>query len=380
MTLGFEIIARDGRARAGRLITRRGPVPTPVFMPVATQGAVKAMSPRDVREVGGAMVLANTYHLLLRPGVEVVRELGGLHRFMGWDGPILTDSGGFQVYSLAPLRRIEEEGVIFRSHLDGALVSLTPEEAIAAQQALGSDIMMVLDECPPAGAPRGYLLEALRRDERWARRAIKVWDRASGAGLMGIIQGGVDLELRAMSVELICALGLDGYALGGLSVGEPKQKMWEVIEATVQLLPQDKPVYLMGVGAPEDLVKAVGLGVDMFDCVLPTRMARTGTLLTSTGRINIKNARYARDERPVEMGCGCYTCRNFSRAYLRHLFMSRELLAYTLNTIHNLHYILGLMAGLRRAIEEGNYQAFARDVLESLAQGGAEADQGGWDA
>jgi len=364
--LAYQAQAQDGPARCGVLETRRGPVPTPAFMPVGTQGTVKSLLPEEVAGLGAAMILANTYHLALRPGAEVVARLGGLHRFMGWDGPILTDSGGFQVFSLAALRKVDEEGVSFRSHLDGSLMRLTPESAVAAQERLGADVMMMLDECPPAGADRAYLENALARDARWASRALAARG-ASGGALMGIVQGGVHLDLRRRSVELLGELDLDGYALGGLSVGEPKEAMMEVIAATVPMLPAGKPVYLMGVGEPADLVACAGLGVDLFDCVLPTRMARNGTLLTRRGRLNIRNARHAQDPDPIEDGCQCLTCRRYGRAYLRHLFMAKELLSYRLNTIHNLHYILELMAGLRRAIAQGSYQAFAREVLAGLS-------------
>lgn len=364
--LTYRETGRDGLARTGELTTRRGLVRTPAFMPVGTQGTVKGLLPGEVADLGADMILANTYHLSLRPGAEVVAGLGGLHRFMAWDGPILTDSGGFQVFSLAGLRKVDEEGVSFRSHLDGGLLRLTPEEAVRAQENLGSDVMMMLDECPPAGAGRDYLERSLTRDARWAQRALAARTPGGGA-LMGIVQGGVHADLRRQSVELLGELEMDGYALGGLSVGEAKEAMMETIAATVPLLPADRPVYLMGVGEPADLVACAGLGVDLFDCVLPTRMARNGTLLTARGRLNIRNARYARDPEPLEEGCGCPTCQAYSRAYLRHLFMAKELLAYRLNTLHNLYYILNLMAGLRRAIREGRYQAFARQVLSGLA-------------
>ncbi len=358
--------AVSGRARRGRLLTRRGEVDTPAFMPVGTQATVKSLLPEEVAELGAQIILGNTYHLLLRPGLEVVEAHGGLHGFMGWEGPILTDSGGFQVFSLGALRTVEEEGVSFRNHLDGGLMSLTPELAVQAQESLGSDIMMMLDECPPAGAERAYVERALERDARWAARA-KAARTESGGALMGIVQGGVYPDLRVKSLELICGQELDGYALGGLSVGEPKEVMMEVIDQTVPQLPKERPAYLMGVGTPEDLVACVGLGVDMFDCVLPTRMARNGTLFTSTGRLNIRNARYADDQAPVDANCGCLACRRFSRAYLRHLFMARELLAYRLNTIHNLYQVLGLMAGLREAIARDQYDAFARDFWAQRA-------------
>ncbi len=374
--LSLKELARDGRARTGALGARRGTVETPVFMPVGTVGTVKGLLPEEVAALGAQIILANTYHLVLRPGLQVVERLGGLHRFMGWDGPLLTDSGGFQVFSLASLRQVDEDGVTFRSHLDGRLMHLGPEEAVAAQETLGSDIMMMLDECPPPGADRAYLERSLARDARWAARALAARTEKGGA-LMGIVQGGVHQDLRRRSLELLGQLDMDGYALGGLSVGEPKEVMMEVIEQIVPLLPRDRPVYLMGVGDPADLVRCVGLGVDMFDCVAPTRMARNGSLLTATGRINIRNARYAEDPAPVEEGCACPACRRFSRAYLRHLFMARELLAYRLNSIHNLHYTVQLMAGLRAAISGGTYQSFAKATLDKLAQGRQdEADDG----
>jgi len=369
--LDLDISAICGRARTGVLGTRRGPVATPAFLPVGTQATIKGLLPEEVAGLGADMILANTYHLMIRPGVEVVRGLGGLHGFMGWSGPILTDSGGFQVFSLSGLRRLEEEGVSFRSHLDGELIRLTPESVVAAQEGLGSDLMMMLDECPPPGSSRSYLERALKRDARWAARALAARGESSGA-LLGIVQGGVYSDLRSLSVELLGELDLDGYALGGLSVGEPKEQMMEIIDRTVPQLPAHKPVYLMGVGEPADLVRCVGLGVDLFDCVLPTRMARNGTLLTSGGRLNLKNSRFKDDPAPVEEGCSCYTCQRYSRAYLRHLFNARELLAYRLNTIHNLHYILNLMAGLRRAIAENRYQTFARQVLGGLEPRGQE--------
>ena len=352
--------ARSGRARRGELLTRRGKVDTPAFMPVGTQATVKSLLPEEVAGLGAQIILGNTYHLLLRPGLKVVEAHGGLHGFMGWQGPILTDSGGFQVFSLGALRTVEEQGVSFRNHLDGGLMNLTPELAVETQEGLGSDIMMMLDECPPAGAERAYVDRALERDARWAARA-KAARTEKGGALMGLVQGGVHIDLRRKSLELLCGQELDGYALGGLSVGEPKEVMMEIIDRTVPQLPQDKPVYLMGVGTPEDLVACVGLGVDMFDCVLPTRMARNGTLFTASGRLNIRNARYADDQAPVDETCDCLSCRRYSRAYLRHLFMARELLAYRLNTIHNLHHVLGLMADLQQAIARDQYDDFARD-------------------
>lgn len=366
--LRHEQTAQSGRARVGLLHTRRGIVRTPAFMPVGTQATVKTLMPEEVAQAGADMILANTYHLSLRPGAEEVAALGGLHRFMAWEGPILTDSGGFQVFSLAANRKLDEAGVSFRSHLDGSAMNLGPERAVQAQELLGSDVMMVLDECPPPGADRAYIATALARDARWAARALASRSERGGA-LMGIVQGGVYHDLRRRSAELLLELELDGYALGGLSVGEPKEIMMEVIERTVPLVSGAGPVYLMGVGDPADLVRAVGLGVDMFDCVLPTRTARTGALLTARGRMNIKNARYKDDPRPVEPDCQCPTCRRFSRAYLRHLYMAGELLAYRLNTLHNLHFVLGLMERLRQAIAQDRYEEFARGFLAELELG-----------
>jgi queuine tRNA-ribosyltransferase len=323
------------------------------------------MLPQEVAELGAQIILGNTYHLSLRPGTDLIADMGGLHKFMAWPGPILTDSGGFQVFSLAGRRKLSEEGVSFQSHLDGSELFLTPERAVQAQEYLGSDIMMMLDECPPPGADHDYAKSSLERDCRWAKRAIRARGEDSGA-LFAIIQGGMYKDLRAMSAALLTALPFDGYALGGLSVGEPKEATWEMLTHTIPLLPPDKPVYLMGVGEPEDLVTYSGLGVDMFDCVLPTRMARNGTLLTAMGRLNIRNRRFRNDPGPVEEQCGCYTCRTFSRAYLRHLFMARELLAYRLNTIHNLYYILKLMENIRRAVESGVYSEFSRRTLYNL--------------
>lgn len=364
----LEIQATDGRPRTGILHTRRGDVRTPAFMPVGTQATVKTLMPEEVAQAGADIILGNTYHLSLRPGAEEVAALGGLHKFMAWSKPILTDSGGYQVFSLAANRKLDDDGVSFQSHLDGHAMRLTPERAVEAQELLGSDIMMVLDECPPPGADRGYITASMDRDAKWAARA-KAARTENGGALMGIVQGGVYHDLRARSAEMLLELGLDGYALGGLSVGEPKEIMMEVIERTVPLVSGAGPVYLMGVGDPADLVRCVGLGVDMFDCVLPTRTARTGALLTARGRMNIKNARYKDDPRPVEEGCDCPTCRRFSRAYLRHLFMAGELLAYRLNTLHNLHFILGLMERLRRAIAQNEYDQFARKTLAELETG-----------
>ncbi|MBF0475167.1 MAG: tRNA guanosine(34) transglycosylase Tgt [Deltaproteobacteria bacterium] len=350
--------------RAGILTLGRGQVKTPVFMPVGTQGTVKAMTPEDLKEIGAEIVLANTYHLYLRPGHGLISEFGGLHKFMHWDRPILTDSGGFQVFSLSPLREISEDGVTFRSHLDGSKHHLTPEAAIHIQEHLGSDVMMCLDECPPYGADRGYVDNSLELTTRWAERCRQAVSREDQGALFGIIQGGVYPELRSKSAAGITALDFDGYALGGLSVGESKKEMLDMVAHTVALLPSDKPVYVMGVGAPEDLVECVGLGVDMFDCVLPTRNARNGMLLTSFGRVVIKNAKYARDQRPIDETCRCYTCLNYSRAYLRHLYLAREILAYRLNTWHNLYYIINLMKEMRQSILEDRFDNFKKMFYE----------------
>jgi queuine tRNA-ribosyltransferase len=351
-------------ARTGRVTTPHGTFDTPVFMPVGTAGSVKAVDPEDLQGVGAEIILANTYHLFLRPGHETIRELGGLHRFMAWPGAILTDSGGFQVYSLATLRTITEEGVVFRSHLDGSEHALGPEKAMEIQEALGSDIVMAFDECAPFPADYEDVKQSVRRTTGWARRCR---ERGVGDGqaLFGIVQGGMFRDLRLRSAEALMELDFDGYALGGLSVGEDRETRERVIAETVPGLPDDRPVYLMGVGTPEDIVEAVRLGVDMFDCVMPTRNARNGTLFTAEGRITIKNAQYARDERPVEEGCGCATCRRFSRAYLRHLFLAKEILAYRLNTIHNLYYYARLMEDIRKAIRDDRMEAFRGGFYES---------------
>ena len=341
--------------------TRRGIVETPVFMPVGTQGTVKAMLPESLREVGAQIILGNTYHLFLRPGHERVERLGGLHRFMHWDGPILTDSGGFQVFSLGDLRRISEEGVSFQSHLDGSRHFLTPELSIQVQESLGADIIMSFDECIPYPSTRDYAADSTARSGRWAKRCRLARRQGDGAGLFGIVQGGMFADLRAESVSELLSIGFDGYAVGGLSVGEEADLMYEVMEWTLPLLPADRPRYVMGVGTPENLIEGIARGVDMFDCVMPTRNARNGVLFTSFGKISIKQARYVEDPEPVDPQCLCYVCRNYSRAYLRHLYQSNEILASMLNTHHNLHHYLQLMADARRAIEEGRFSAFREE-------------------
>ena len=360
--ISFALLAKDGAARRGRLTTSHGVVETPIFMPVGTVASVKAVGPDDLTAIGAQIVLSNTYHLLLRPGAERIQRFGGLARFMAWDRPTLTDSGGFQVFSLAGRRKLSEEGVEFQSHLDGARHFLSPERSIEIQQQLGADIIMAFDECPPADSPRAYLDGSLALTARWAKRCRASWRPELGSALFGIVQGALDLELRRRSAEEICALDLPGYALGGYSVGESPAEMQESLADTAPLLPVDKPRYLMGVGTPADLLVAVEAGLDLFDCVLPTRCARNGLLFTSAGRLVIRNARYAEDASPVDAACRCYTCRTFSRAYLRHLFQAKELLAYRLNSVHNLAYFLDLMAGAREAIAAGSLRAYAARV------------------
>ncbi len=361
----FEVLKCEegGKARTGRLTTPHGVVHTPLFMPVGTQGSVKGVTPDEVKELGAEMILCNTYHLYLRPGHELIEELGGLHSFMGWRGPILTDSGGFQVFSLCKLREIKEEGVAFQSHLDGSSHLLTPEKAVEIQEALGVDIIMCLDECTPYPATPDYTRRSMELTHRWARRCKDKKSRL-GSAIFGIVQGGMDHDLRRESVDAITSIGFDGYAIGGLSVGEGKELMYEVLEGVTCHLPTDSPRYLMGVGTPEDLVEGVRHGIDLFDCVMPTRNGRNGTLFTNDGKLGIRNACFARDSRPIEEGCGCYTCQHFSRAYLRHLYMAGEMLAPRLNTVHNLHYYMELMTEMRRAISEGQFGPFRRAFYE----------------
>lgn len=354
----------DTKARAGELTTRHGTLPTPLFMPVASQGTVKTLTPQVVKEIGFGLVLANTYHLYLRPGIPVIEKIGGLHRFMAWDGAILTDSGGYQVFSLARLRRVNDEGVLFRSHIDGSQHLITPELAIQYQQSLGADIIMVLDECPPADSSRDKVGAAVRRTHHWAERCRAAHQRPDQA-LFAIVQGGLFPELRRQSAEYLTSLDFPGYAIGGLSIGETKRETLSMIEATVLYLPENKPRYLMGVGSPEDIVEGVARGIDMFDSALPTRVARNGALFTRRGRVNIGNAAFAEMERPVDPDCSCYTCRTFSAAYLHHLFGRRELLAYTLATIHNLTFISQLMSRVRNAIGDGTFPAFRDEFLSA---------------
>ena len=374
--LAFEVTARDGRARAGRLVTPHGAVETPVFMPVGTAGAVKAVVHRDLREIGVRLLLANTYHLMLRPGDAVIAGLGGLHGFTGWDGPFLTDSGGYQVFSLAALRRVAEDGVRFRSHLDGTSHLLTPERSIEIQARLGADLAMAFDECPPGDAAREAVAAATERTTRWARRCR---DAHAGEGqwLLGIVQGGVHLDLRERSARDLLALDFPGYAVGGLSVGEPSESRGPVLEQLDQLLPADRPRYLMGVGTPAELVEAVARGMDMFDCVLPTRNARNGQLFTKRGRLSIRRARYRDDPRPPDPDCPCSTCRTTSRAYLRHLHQSGEMTAATLMTVHNLFLYLDIMRGIRQSIHLCRFGEYRRELLRSLAARGEDEEARG---
>ncbi|KAA0895279.1 tRNA guanosine(34) transglycosylase Tgt [Oryzomonas rubra] len=362
----FSVIHRDAScgARLGSLKTPHGEIETPIFMPVGTNATVKAMTPEDLWAVHAQIILSNTYHLYLRPGHRLVETLGGLHRFMNWSGPILTDSGGFQVFSLGELRKISEEGVKFQSHLDGSYHVLTPELSIKIQEALGADIIMCFDECPAATADYDYVSRSLEMTTRWAKRCKEAHSR-EGQQLFGIIQGGMHHDLRARSLNEICAIGFDGYALGGLSVGEEKEQMYGVMESCAPLMPQDAPRYIMGIGAPEDLVEAVWHGFDMFDCVMPTRNARNGMLFTSQGRINIKAKAYEEDGGPLDPACGCHVCRTYSRAYLRHLYRAGEILASQLNTYHNLYYYLDLMRRMRGAIRENRFTEFRRDFYGS---------------
>jgi queuine tRNA-ribosyltransferase len=369
-TVPFEVIATaDGTdARRARLHTAHGVVNTPMFMPVATQGTVKGITPAQLNEVGAQIILSNAYHLALRPGTELIRELGGLHRFMGWDGPILTDSGGYQIHSLAALRKVTDIGVDFRSHVDGALMFLTPEDVVRLQVDIGVDIIMVLDECVGGDATRADAERAARRTLDWARRSQQV-EVAPGQLLFGIVQGGMHQDLRIRQAGEIAALDFPGYAVGGLSVGEDRAITMALAAKTVAALPAERPRYLMGVGFPEDLIRFVGMGYDLFDCVLPTRNARNGMLFTSHGRLNIRRARHARDEQPVDPECRCYTCRTFSRAYLRHLATTNEMLGAQLATLHNLHFYLQLMRDTQAAIEHGTFAAWSAARLAQLTEG-----------
>jgi queuine tRNA-ribosyltransferase len=374
----FELLTQDGGARRGRLTFRRGGIDTPAFMPVGTYGTVKAMTPEELEGLGAQIILGNTFHLLLRPGIEVIRAHGGLHAFTHWQRPILTDSGGFQVWSLQSLRKITEEGVEFRSPVNGDLIELTPERSIEMQDALGADIVMVFDECTAYPAEHAVARESMLLSLRWARRSRAAFDALkqgtdSDAALFGIVQGGVHHDLRRESLAGLQAIDFPGYAVGGLAVGEPEEERLAVLEGLAPELPSDRPRYLMGVGTPADLVKAVARGVDMFDCVIPTRHARNGQLFTSEGPLNIRNSRFQADTGPIDPRCGCYACRSYSRSYLRHLQQCNEILGARLATTHNLHYYLGLMAGMRVAIEAGRFSAYAAEVIDSANRSGAMA-------
>jgi len=373
MSFEFTLEAECGHARAGILETPHGPILTPVFAPVGTQATVKAVEPRELREMGATLILANTYHLHLRPGDTLIRDLGGLHGFMAWNGPILTDSGGFQVFSLAEMNRIGSDGVTFRDYLDGSLHHFTPETSVRIQHNLGSDIMMAFDECP-IPTDRDVVEAALDRTHRWLVRCVEEHTRhghPSRQALFGIVQGGIFMDLREASAHFVRGMDLPGYAIGGLAVGESKADMYSTLEQTTPLLPADKPRYLMGVGSPEDLVHGVARGVDLFDCVLPTRVARNGAALTRQGRINMRNQQYAADPSPLEPGCTCYTCTHFSRAYIRHLVKASEILAHQLLSLHNLHLLLTLMREMRAAILDGTFTDYAAAFLASYQTVGA---------
>jgi queuine tRNA-ribosyltransferase len=363
----FKSLGSDGASRRNRLTFDRGVVETPVFMPVGTYGTVKAMTPEELREAGARIILGNTFHLWLRPGTEIIRLHGDLHDFMQWNGPILTDSGGFQVYSLGKMRKITEEGVHFRSPINGSKVFMGPEESMQIQRDLGSDIVMIFDECTPYPATYDEAKQSMELSLRWAKRS-KLAHAGNPSALFGIVQGSVYEELRDASLEGLMEIGFDGYAVGGLSVGEPPEDRWRILDFLGERLPADRPRYLMGVGTPEDIVEAVQRGIDMFDCVLPTRNARNGHLFTHSGVVRIKNAMHAKDTGPLDPMCDCYTCRHYSRAYLRHLFQCNEILGARLNTIHNLHYYQTLMRGLRHAIEERTLKAFVEDFYRLRGQ------------
>ncbi len=362
MPFRFELHATDGQARLSTYHTPHGAIPMPAFAPVGTLANVKTLEPRDLHELGVSLILANTYHLYLRPGHARVQRLGGLHGFMAWDGPILTDSGGYQVFSLAHHRHLDDDGVTFRSHIDGSLHRFTPEHVMAVQEALGADIAMVLDECPEP-LDRAYNERALARTHRWAERCKAAHTRTDQA-LFGIVQGGIFPDLRLESVAFLTQLDFHGYAVGGLAVGETKEQMYATLDVTCPALPPDRPRYLMGVGTPEDILEAVHRGIDLFDCVLPTRIARNGAALTPTGRIHLRNAAFAEDPRPIQEDCACYTCRTFSRAYLRHLVKAREITGLRLLTIHNVHFMVHLMQEIRAAIAQGRFADFRAGFLE----------------
>ena len=367
----YTLEVKDGNARAGVIETPHGKIETPVFMPVGTQATVKAMTKEELEEINSQIILGNTYHLYLNPGDDLVDDFGGLHKFMRWDRPILTDSGGFQVFSLGSLRRIKEEGVHFRSHLDGSKHFLSPEKSISIQNNLGSDIMMVLDECPPGMSSREYLIPSIERTTRWAKRCIDANKNKDRQGLFAIVQGGIYEDLRDKSFEELSRYDEDfaGYALGGLAVGEPREDMYRILEYITPKLPENKPRYLMGVGEPLDMLEAVASGIDMMDCVQPTRIGRHGTVFTKYGRLVIKNKVYELDDRPLDEGCDCYACRNYTRGYIRHLFKAKEILGQRLATYHNLHFLIKLMNDSREAIKEGRFKEFKDEFIKNYTQG-----------
>ncbi|MCD1147043.1 tRNA guanosine(34) transglycosylase Tgt [Peptoniphilus sp. KCTC 25270] len=362
----FELLKESSntKARRGRIHTEHGVIETPIFMPVGTQATVKTMTPHEVAELGAQIILSNTYHLFLRPGMEVIQQAGGLHKFMNWDKPILTDSGGFQVFSLSHRRKITEEGVMFRSHIDGSKKFLSPEIAMEIQHTLGSDIMMAFDECAPYPSTYDYIVKSMERTTRWAERCKVYHNNKPGQNLFGIVQGGMYKDLRKESANALVPMDFPGYAVGGLSVGEPLEVMKDVLDYTTDFLPKDKPRYLMGVGTPDYLFEAVERGIDMADCVLPTRIARNGTVMTSQGRLVIKNAKYALDQRPMDEECDCYACKNFTRSYVRHLFHTNEILGLRLASIHNIYFLLKLMEKIRKSIEEDSFLEFKDDFYK----------------
>jgi queuine tRNA-ribosyltransferase len=369
--LGFELLGTDGPARLGRITTRHGSIDTPVFMPVGTLASVKGLTTEQLEQLGPEIILNNTYHLMLRPGVDLLERLGGVHKFMSWDRAVLSDSGGFQVFSLAAIRKIREEGVEFRSHIDGSPHFLSPERSVEIQTRMGVDIAMAFDECPPYGLSKADVERSAALTHRWARRSLA--SRTGASALFGIVQGGIFQDLRKWSANEISSLDFDGIAIGGLSVGEPKESMLETMRLTAPLLPADRPRYVMGVGTPEDLIEGVAAGVDMFDCVMPTRNARNGSLFTSFGKVAIKNARFAADEKPLDPSCSCVTCRTVSRAYLRHLYVNDEIAAMVYNTIHNVWFYLDLMRKVRQSIASKSFGSFRDSFLSRISSGDADA-------
>ncbi len=367
----YKVFNKNGKARVGKIKTPHGEIETPVFMPVGTQATVKTMTPEELLEIGSEVILGNTYHLYLRPGDELVAEFGGLHKFMNWGKPILTDSGGFQVFSLGHMRKIKEEGVYFSSHIDGSKHFISPEKSIQIQNNLGSDIVMLFDECPPGQSPRDYLIPSIERTTRWAKRCIEAHNRPDEQGLFAIVQGGIYEDLRDKSFEELYEMDdhFSGYAIGGLAVGEETSDMYRILDHIVPKLPENKPRYLMGVGEPLDMLEAVGSGVDMMDCVQPTRIARHGTVFTKYGRLVVKNAKYAHDKRPLDEGCDCYVCRNYTRGYIRHLFKAQEILGSRLTSYHNLYFLIKMMENARKAIKEERFYEFKEEFKKNYTTG-----------